>query len=478
MVVARMSDRAIGLISTLILVRLLVPADFGLVAMATSIIAMLTLFSAFSFDLALIQNPKAERRHYDTVWTFRLISSMAYALALVILAQPAAAFYNEPRLAVVIQVLAIGMVIGGFSNVGVVLFRKDMQFDKEFKFIFSKRILTFAVTIILALQWRNYWALVGGTLAGIVAGVLLSYAWQSYRPTFSIAARGELVHFSKWLFLNNTVDFFNNKLADFVIGRMAGPHALGLYNISYEVSSLPTSELAAPVNRAVFPGYAKMAANISILRKEFLNVLAMIMLLVLPAGAGIMATANLLVPVVLGPNWTDAVIVIQVLAIYGICAGVQTNTGIMFIALGRPDLLTKLAGGRSAVLFPTLIWGTLQYGVFGAAVAVASSALLFLPMNYYVLMGRIDLRLSDVISVVWRPAIASALMAVLVKVLEIQLDGISEPISPLAQLIVLVAAGAASYFVALFGLWRFVNCPFGAERYIWDRARNWLKLSV
>ena len=91
MVVARMSDRAIGLISTLILVRLLVPADFGLVAMATSIIAMLTLFSAFSFDLALIQNPKAERRHYDTVWTFRLISSMAYALALVILAQPAAA---------------------------------------------------------------------------------------------------------------------------------------------------------------------------------------------------------------------------------------------------------------------------------------------------------------------------------------------------------------------------------------------------
>src|SRR5205085_9960902 len=107
MVGARIADRLIGLTSTVILARLLVPADFGLVVMATVIIAALQLLGAFSFDLALIQNPNAERRHYDTVWTIGLLFATTFAVAVILVAAPAARFYNEPRLAGVMHVLAL-----------------------------------------------------------------------------------------------------------------------------------------------------------------------------------------------------------------------------------------------------------------------------------------------------------------------------------------------------------------------------------
>jgi len=475
-IVARLSDRLIGLVSTVILVRILVPADFGLLAMATSIIAMLALLSEFSFDLALIQNPQAERRHYDTVWTLNLLFSIAYALMLVLLAQPAAHFYHEPRLAAVMEWLALGTLIGGFTNVGIVAFRKEMRFDKEFTFLLSKRLAGFIVTVVFALLWRDYWALVGGTLTVMVVGVALSYLLQSYRPRFSLAARNELLRFSKWLYFNNLIFFFNTRLGAFVIGRIAGPHSLGLYSVSLEISNLPTSELAAPVNRAVFPGYSKMAGDLATLRTGFLNVLSMIALLVLPAGTGIAAIADLLVPVILGAKWSAAVPLIQILVIYGICIALQTNTGVLFVAKGKPQILTRLAGGYLAVLCPAMAWLTFQHGALGAALAVAGSALLFLPLNFYVLSRVIELTSSQLLAVLWRPAAASAFMVCAVKLLEGQLLNVMQPLAPLLELVLLIAVGAFSYFAAVFALWRLVNRPAGAEKFIWDQAMHRIRI--
>src|SRR5687767_1543898 len=126
MVTARLADRGIGLISTLILARLLVPDDFGLVAMATAIGGILDLLGAFSFDLALIQKKDAGKNHYDTVWTFTVLFGLVCAIALVGLAIPAAIFYREPRLEAVMYALAVLYLVGGFSNVGVVDFRKEL----------------------------------------------------------------------------------------------------------------------------------------------------------------------------------------------------------------------------------------------------------------------------------------------------------------------------------------------------------------
>ena len=117
MVLLKLVERGTGFVSTLFLARLLIPADFGLVAMATSFLAALELLSAFSFDLALIQNQNAERRHYDTAWSFALIFGTANAFLMCAVASTAADFFAEPRVEGLMYALALSPLIGGFDNV-------------------------------------------------------------------------------------------------------------------------------------------------------------------------------------------------------------------------------------------------------------------------------------------------------------------------------------------------------------------------
>ena len=468
MVLYKFAERGLGLISTIILARLLVPSDFGLIAMAMSIIALLELLYSFGFDMALIQNPDAGRKHYDTAWTFNVILGTISALILLVIAGPSAAFYDEPRLEIVIYFLAIGTFVQGLGNIGVVRFRKDMEFNKEFKFLAAKKLIAFSVTVPLAFILESYWALVIGMLTGKSAGMVLSYLVHPYRPRFSLAARQELFQFSKWLLLNNLLFFLRFRSAHFIIGKTAGINSLGLYTVAYEISNLPTTELIAPINRAVFPGYAKMSADKEKLRESFLNVISIITLFALPAGTGIAAVAPQLVHVVLGVKWMDAVPLIQILAFFGVITALQTNTAYIYLAVGKPRVTTLLAGLYVLLLIPTLIWLASIDGAAGAAWAYLIVALLLLPANFIFIMRQLDIRLKQILSIMWRPVTAAIAMSLIVSQTVQHLSYVSEPYQAFAQLFAGIIAGALSYCLILLGLWFYSSKPHGAEQLILD----------
>ena len=158
MLAMRWGIRGIGLISTVILARLLTPEDFGIVAMAMIVVGFIELFGAMGVDLALIRNPTATRAHYDSAWTLEIFQGAALAMAVILVAPFASAYFDEPRLSPVMQVLALRALVGGFENVGVVAFRKDFDFAKDFQFGVYKKLLSFALTVIFAFVLRNYWA--------------------------------------------------------------------------------------------------------------------------------------------------------------------------------------------------------------------------------------------------------------------------------------------------------------------------------
>src|SRR5215831_5760229 len=335
MVLFRLVDRGVGFISTLVLARLLTPDNFGIVAMATSLIAMLELISAFGFDMALIQRANTTRAHYDTAWSFGVILGGVLSFLMVALSWPISRFYGQPALVYVICALAAGSLVQGFQNVGTVAFRKDMEFDKEFRFLLSKRIATVPITITLAFLLRNYWALVAGMVTGRVVDLWLSYRFHPYRPRFDLSAARDLLQFSKWLLLVNAVQFLRDRSPDFIIGRIIGPKALGIFSVSYELANMPGTELVAPINRAVYPAYVKIAGDRAALQREYLSVMAMICLLAVPAVAGLAATAGLIVPLALGPSWLSAIPVLQVLAFFGITQVMQSNAYALCLALAR-----------------------------------------------------------------------------------------------------------------------------------------------
>ena len=466
MVAFKLLEKSICLVSTFVLARLLIPADFGLVSIANAFLALLLLLTSFNFDVALIQNQNATRKLYDTAWTFNVLFGLMLAVILTVSAPILTDYYNEDRLEKILYILATGTFLSGFSNIGPVAFRKDLQFHKEFYFLLTKKIIAFTVCMSLAFTLRNYWALVIGTLAGQVMEILLSYLVHPYRPRFCVSERKDLFGVSIWLFLNNMIFFIYQRIPDFIISKFFGSHSLGVYNIAYEISNLPTTELVAPINRAVLPGYSKLAGDLDQLRKSFIGVLSMIILCAAPAGAGIAVISDSLVMVFLGDKWLETIDIIRILAVSGAITAVQTNFNYVYIAIGKPRFITIIAFLHVAVIFiPTMLYLINIHGLIGFAEAYLVSNLIILPVNYLLTFRVLKLGILPMLSIVWRPLLSCAVMVTAIlsfteKAAEFDLT------NHVALLACQVGIGGAVYALFILFFWILCRKPDGAEKFI------------
>ena len=465
----RMAIRVIGLISMTILARLLAPADFGLVAMATMVWAALEAMGEFSFNVALIQNQTAGRREYDTVWTMTIIRGMALALLLFAVAGPAAIFFNEPRLEAIFHVFALVPVIQGFANVGVIDFQKHMKFDKDFIFMVGVKISGFLVTVPLAFLWRSYWALVAGSVATGIARLVLSYALHPYRPRLTLATWRRIFDFSKWLVVSNIIGFVRSRLDSFTIGKLLGAQALGVYAVAYEIATLGTSELIAPIRRALFPGYSKLAHDPELIRKGFLDGLALIVLIALPAAVGIGVVAGPLVRLLLGDKWLDAIPLIEILMVFGVFSTIAANTWPVFLALGRPAINMTLGLVTLVIFVPAVLIGGARWGLPGVVWAVTLGEGITLILAIGVVKRLLEIRWILLAASLWRPVLAvGAMAAAVIGFRGVQSFGDSVP-GLFAQLVGSVGGGAVVYIAVVWVLWRISGARDGtAERHLID----------
>jgi O-antigen/teichoic acid export membrane protein len=465
MVGLRFVVRSIGILSTIILARLLMPQDFGLVALASLLYGLLEVMGDFSFDQALIRDQEAGRSHYDTVWTLTILRGVVIAILIVVGTHPAAAFFEEPRLVAIMYCLAAAAFVDGFRNVGVVDFRKELRFDKEFRFMLARRVASFVLTVVLAVIWRNYWALVAGLMAGRFVLVPVSYFMHPYRPRLSFARWRGIMDFSKWLLLNNILHFVNLRSDIFFLGKLVGTESLGFYRVAHDISNLPTSQLSSPIRRATFPGYAKMAGDWGRLQNAFLDVFSLMLLASAPLAVGIGLVADPMVKVFLGHKWVDSIPLVQVLAIYGLLSISTANSAAMFVALGRPYILTAVRAVSVAALIPLLLWSVEQAGALGAAYAVTGIASLTLGLIIFAVLRLLKLPLARLFAATWRTVGATATMAAAVYSLQVALD-LPEGVSWLAlELAALVLTGMITYVGMHLGLWRLSGFPDGAERH-------------
>jgi O-antigen/teichoic acid export membrane protein len=169
---ARWGIRGLGVVSTMVLARLLVPDDFGLVALATMVAGMIAIFAEVGMLLHLIREPDPDRTHFDTVWTLRLMLGGSLAAVIFVVAPFAADWFNDPRLETVLRWLALPSLMQGLQNPGVVWFRKNLDFRRDFLFLLSQKVVSFAVALSAAALLRDYRALVAGIVAGGAAGLL------------------------------------------------------------------------------------------------------------------------------------------------------------------------------------------------------------------------------------------------------------------------------------------------------------------
>jgi O-antigen/teichoic acid export membrane protein len=477
MLLLTLVDRSVGLASTLILARLLVPADFGIVAMAWSFIFIAELLAAFGFDVALIHKQDATRRHFDTAWTMNVSLGFAIVILMLVAARPVSNFYGQPAVFWAICALAWSPLIAGFENIGVVAFRKDLDFRKEFAYQIIRRLVGFAVTVPLAFLLRNYWALVAGTLAARLAGTSASYFVHPYRPRFSLVEFASLFRFSRWLLLNNIVGFLKERSSDFVIGRLNGPAALGVYNVSYEVASMPTTALSAPINRALLPGFARIAGDAEAMRAAYRNAIGMLALIALPASAGIVAIAPYLVPVALGQKWLAGVPLMEILAFNGGLLLIHSSICTVLIAAGHPDRVVKANAFYVVMLLGLFVLLVPRLNVPGAAYAALTTSMLCTPVYLWQVKRGVGVPVSEFLRAAIRPVAAGVAMASMVRLIMPEWTPQMASTTALAWLIGGVIIGVAAYVGAMLLLWVVAGRPDGAERIVIAKVRQRLRSS-
>lgn len=475
MMLFRLFDRSVGIVSTVVLARLLLPADFGLVAMAMSVIAIIELATAFSFDIALIQKKDPEREHFDTAWTLNILFALGGAAVTVALAYPAASFYGDPRLAPVMFAVGAAWLLAGFENIGIVNFRRRMDFSAEFRLLAIKRTVAFVVTMVSAWVFRSYWTLIIGMATGRVVGVALSYALEPYRPRLSLARSRELFSFSGWMVLGNLAQVLMNRAPHFMVGRTLGAQALGAYTVGSEIANLPHTELVAPINRAMFPGYSRLTDNIELFRKTCLDATATIFHLVLPISIGVALMAPQIVRILLGPQWGAAVPVIQILSFAGAVSALTANNMSAYQALGKPRLGTATLVVRMLLLLAALA-ALASHGVTGAALAEVVAALGSLAVSVPILAKVLKIGPLAYGSILVRPLLAASLMGALLHWL-LPSSALGE--MDMGHALLWLAAGSLTgivtypIFVAL--LWWAAGRPQSVERMLFGQVFDFVR---
>lgn len=471
MVGLRAFQRSMGLVSTVILARLLVPEDFGLVAMAMAVYALVEMIGAFGFDLALIRDQKAERHKYDTAWTLNVAYKTLGAIGMAIAAPYVAEFFGDPRVEPVLYAFAVIAFLNGLENIGIVAFRKELTFNKEFAFQFTKAFGRVAVTIIAAFALQSYWALVIGSLTGAVLGLFLSYLMHSFRPRLSFAGTRSLFSFSIWILLNNFATYARGRGPDLVVGRMVGADALGAFRVAGDIAKLPTAELYAPIMRVVFPGFAKIAQDLPRLRRAYLLAQGIVTTATVPAAMGILGVAEPLVWVLLGENWLVTIPLIQVLALLGVTRILQGNRFSLFMALGKPYWVFAFVLLDLVVTLPLMIYVlSLGFGVTEAVWAKLIGSLVTMPPGVYIVCYYLKMPTSDFLGVLWRPSIAAAIMTGVLLALGGALPEVDGVLRAGSYLAVLVPIGVVAYVFPLLLLWWLSGRPRGAEVWLLETA--------
>lgn len=468
--------KVLAFLSTIVLARLLSPADFGIVAMATAVVMLVEMLGDFGFHVYLVQKKDLQKEDLDTAWTFQVLLAVAQSLIIIGSGGYVASFYGEPRLPPVFYALGATVFLGGFRNIGIVSFQKDLKFHREFFLRVPSKLIGVGTSLALAYIRGDFWALILGISSQRIAEVAGSYLLSPYRPRINFQKSRELFRFSKWLYMNTTFSFVLQRSPDLILGKLAGQEALGLFSVSYSVATLPTSEFADPIARATFPSYVKIRDDLSVLREGFVKVLSLLVFFSIPMGVGIASVVHVLVPVLLGPKWVSAVPLLQLLALGAILKTLQSNAPSIFLALGKPWAVTGLWGVKACVLLGTLILLCPRGGALGAAWAFLVTEALISLLVLGCVFHSLKIAWQGGLDLFARPCAAAAVMYVAVTAIGASWVVDRLPANDGWTLALLVLVGAVSYLSSALGLWvlsgRKRSSP---ESWLWGGVRSFFR---
>lgn len=313
----RIVQQLIALTRPLVLARILAPEDFGVIGIAfMTRIVLERIGIGGGIQDALIRKDDLTKEQIAAAWTFELSRIIIFGAMLAAVAPWISDFFNAPAATPILRVTGLEIVLSGFTSMGMLFVRKELEFKKEFYYRLIPIVLSTAVTIWLAFELRNVWALALGQLTQTVAMLVLSYIIAPYfiKPSFAFGQLRDIAGFAMWTSLSNLASTITSQADRFFVGRILGPTSLGFYVVAGRVTNLVSIELMNGVTRVGFPAFAKAQKHENAFNRAFEQLVSTSIYVLGPLALFIAIWAPEIVEVVLGPKWFESAKVVRILA--------------------------------------------------------------------------------------------------------------------------------------------------------------------
>lgn len=449
---ARFGGKALVFLSTIILARLLSQQEFGVAAYALIVIGLLDVMRGLGMGPALIFHDKSPAAD-ETGFVLSLITGVVLFAACWAGAPLAADFFNDPRATDVTRILALTFPISALAVVHEARLQRVLDFERKLRADLANAAVKGLVSVVLAFAGFGPWSLIWGQLAGTLANTLVLWIVAPWRPRLRVdlALGRSLVGFGSSIIAINGLSFLLTNGGHFLVGRLLGASALGVYTLAFRLPDLLINQIAAIVGSVLFPSLTRLRDQPAALQQAVLAALRYVTLVTVPIGVGMALVAEPLVHTLFGQRWDEAVPILRIVAIYMTLVSLVFNIGDVFKAIGRPYLIVRLLLVRGVALAALITWAALVPGTLVAiAWAHLAAAIIYLVANLRAAATLLNLSFWRLLTPM-RPSVTGALaMSLAVPPTLHLLAGTPAPLA----LLVAVLTGAAVYLLTLWLLHR------------------------
>lgn len=364
--IERFSLRFVQFAVNIIMARLLLPSDFGIIAILSVFLQISQSFIDCGFTDALIRQQDRTERDFSTAFYFNIVISVFFYFILFISAHWISEFYDMPILVLIIRVIAINLIIMAFSAIHRVKLNIELDFKTQAKISFVAALFSGIIGIGMAYYEFGVWALVTQTILNSLLATLLLYYFVSWVPlcTFSVQSFTRLFSFGSKLLLSSLISRTYSNLYPLVIGRNFSTTVLGCFTNANQLASFPSSNLCNVISRVMYPVLSSIQNDNVLLVKTYRKYIRMASYIIFPLMMGLLVLSSSIIHFLLTDKWNGAIVLLQILCLDWMFDHVSAiNLNLLYVK-GRSDLALRLEIIKK-IIATSILFISLLGGIYG-----------------------------------------------------------------------------------------------------------------
>lgn len=439
--------QVVQILTSVMLARLLVPEDFGLIAMAMVFVGVAQLIADFGIGAAIVQRDSVSDRILSSCFWINLAISAALAAFVALSAGLVADFYGNDRVEMVLRILSLNLVLAGMLVLPRALLYRNMDFQSVAMAEVTGTAVGSTTAILLAWNGHGVLALIAQPLVGGSAMLAVTWVRSRWLPRLCVDVDSirDMIGFSVNLLGTNLLNFVNRKADNFIVGKMIGSHAAGIYAFAYQLMLYPLGQVSTVIVKVLFPTLSKMKHDLTEFAQTYLGAVRFISLVTFPLMIGLFMVADVFVPTVFGEQWSEMVPILKVFCFAGMAQSITTVVGTIYMSTGEVKAMFRI----TVLQTPIQVFGFLlgaYFGLFYVALIYMLISLGFFVWMHLAAFRFVDIRFVELLRVLAPQLLCTGIMAVALVVSAALMSGAD--LGPVLWLLIQIPLGGVVYLLS------------------------------